>query len=80
MGNQNGEQGNSQAQAPPASAKRILGAARSGWDDLRDKARNTEALAGKDADFPVRYKKLLRQYFEDLGNEDGDDNSGASAE
>ncbi|MEZ5327336.1 MAG: hypothetical protein R3F19_19985 [Verrucomicrobiales bacterium] len=70
MGNSNGEQGNGQAQAPPTAAKRILGAARSGWDDMREKARDTEALAGKDADFPARYKKLLKQYFEDLGNED----------
>jgi len=70
LGQQNGEQGNGEAQAPPKSAKRILGAARSGWDDLRDKARNTDALAGKDADFPVRYKKLLEQYFEDLGSEE----------
>ena len=70
MGNQNGENGNGQAQAPPSAAKRILGAARSGWDDMREKERTTEALAGKDADFPVRYKKLLKQYFEDLGTEE----------
>lgn len=72
MGNQNGEQGNGQAQAAPTAAKRILGAARSGWDDLREKARDTEALAGKDAEFPARYKKLLKQYFEDLGTEDAE--------
>ena len=67
MGNQNGEKGNGNAQAPPKAVARVRGAARSAWDDFRKRDRNAEALAGKDSSYPSRYSKLLEQYYEELG-------------
>lgn len=63
-----GEQagGNASAQDDPKTVRKIRGAAKSAWDDLRDRERKADALSGLKSTYPPRYRELVEQYFSDL--------------
>jgi len=63
---------NSSPQQAPKVVRRVRGATKSAWDDLRDKKREAEALSAIKAKYPPRYQRLIEQYFRDL-QESGDD-------
>lgn len=58
--------GNANAQNDPKQLRDLRGAAKSAWDDLRDRARETDALSGLKSKYPPRYRELVEQYFKDL--------------
>jgi hypothetical protein len=55
--------------------RRIDGAAKSAWDDLRKRQRENDALSGLKSKYPPRYQELVEQYFSDLqqGGDEGAD-------
>ena len=67
--------GNGQAQNGPKKVRRIDGAAKSAWDDLRKRQRENDALSGLKSKYPPRYQELVEQYFSDLqqGGDEGAD-------
>ncbi len=62
----NQQGGNPNAQQPPKSLRRVRGAAKSAWDDLRERKRTAEALSALKSQYPPRYQALIEQYFRDL--------------
>ncbi|MEM0897965.1 MAG: hypothetical protein AAGJ79_13900 [Verrucomicrobiota bacterium] len=70
-GNQAG--GNPSAQKPPRALRRERGAAKSAWDDLRDRERNAEALGALNEKLPPRYRGIVEQYYKDLQAEAGEE-------
>jgi hypothetical protein len=63
---------NGSPQQAPKVVRRIRGATKSAWDDLRDKKREAEALSAIKSKYPPRYQRLIEQYFRDL-QETGDE-------
>lgn len=64
--------GNASAQNDPKSVRNLRGAAKSAWDDLRKRERETDALSGLKSKYPPRYRDLVEQYSKDLQKgEDG---------
>ncbi|MEM9481803.1 MAG: hypothetical protein AAGA58_19305 [Verrucomicrobiota bacterium] len=70
-GNQAG--GNPNAQKPPRALRRERGAAKSAWDDLRDREREAEALGALNEKLPPRYRGIVEQYYKDLQAEAGEE-------
>ncbi len=63
---------NGSPQQAPKVVRRVRGATKSAWDDLRDKKREAEALSAIKSKYPPRYQRLIEQYFRDL-QETGED-------
>ena len=63
--------GNASAQNDPKKVRDLRGAAKSAWDDLRKRDRETDALSGLKSKYPPRYRELVEQYFKDL--QEGED-------
>lgn len=55
--------GNASPQAAPRVVRRIRGAAKSAWDDMRDRDRGTDALSALKSKYPARYRLLVDQYY-----------------
>ena len=74
--------GNASAQNDPKSVRNLRGAAKSAWDDLRKRERETDALSGLKSKYPPRYRDLVEQYFKDLqqGENSGEEEAPATNE
>lgn len=65
-GQGNNAGGNGREQKPPRVLRRARGAAKSAWDDLRDRDRDADALGSLNDKVPPRYRGIVEQYYRDL--------------
>ncbi len=70
--------GNANPQNDPERLRDLRGAAKSAWDDLRQRERANDALSGLKSKYPPRYRELVEQYYKDL--QEGEEGGAAPGE